>query len=171
MNDYYYSRVSPWKYLMKSLNSFVNMLIAILLDKEKKFLFEYLHSCHFQYQWIEGDNNRYHMYIFFWGTHSVMIMIIGNGYCNLDKACPVGWVCRIHWLHLCRRVRHPLPNKCPEMTLNNLMVRFQKCWSSGDMQSTHSLPSLPAPLPPGVVASDKVLSMDQIELSCVLTLN
>ena len=25
---------------------------------------------------------------------------------------PVGWGCRIHWLHLCKRVK-PSPNKCP----------------------------------------------------------
>ena len=26
--------------------------------------------------------------------------------------CPVGWGCRIHWLHLCRGVRPPF-NECP----------------------------------------------------------
>ena len=36
------------------------------------------------------------------------------------------------------------------------------------MQSTPSLPSLPGPLWPGVVAPDRVLSMGQIELNCVL---
>ena len=35
------------------------------------------------------------------------------------------------------------------------------------MQCTPSLPSLPGPLWPGVVATDKVLSMGQIELNCV----
>ena len=39
----------------------------------------------------------------------------------------------------------------------------------GGMQSTHSLPSLPGPLCPGVVAPDRVLSMGQIELNCVFT--
>ena len=39
------------------------------------------------------------------------------------------------------------------------------------MQSTPSLPSLPGPLWPGVVALDRVLSMSQIELNCVLMLN
>ena len=38
-------------------------------------------------------------------------------------SCPVGWVCRIHWLLLCRGVRHP-PMSFLDMTLNNLMVRF-----------------------------------------------
>ena len=27
--------------------------------------------------------------------------------------CPVGWGCRIHWLHLCRGVRLPPANECP----------------------------------------------------------
>ena len=39
------------------------------------------------------------------------------------------------------------------------------------MQSTPSLPSLPGPLWPGVVLTDRVLSMDQIQLNCVLMLN
>ena len=39
------------------------------------------------------------------------------------------------------------------------------------MWSTLSLPSLPGPLCPGVVAPNRVLSMGQIELNCVLILN
>ena len=39
------------------------------------------------------------------------------------------------------------------------------------MQSNPLLPLLPGPLWSGVVAPDMVLSMDQIELNCVLTLN
>ena len=64
--------------------------------------------------------------------------------------CQVGWGCRIHRLLLCRRVR-PHSKSVQDMTLNNLMVRFQQ-WG---MQSTPSLPSLPRPLWPGVVAPDK----------------
>ena len=40
-----------------------------------------------------------------------------------------------------------------------------------EMQSTPSLPSLPAPLWPEVVVPDRVLSMGQIELNYVLMLN
>ena len=40
-----------------------------------------------------------------------------------------------------------------------------------EMPSTPSLSSLPVPLWPGGVAPDKVLSMGQIELNCVLILN
>ena len=39
------------------------------------------------------------------------------------------------------------------------------------MRSALSLPSLPGPLWPGVVVTDSVLSMGQIELNCVLPLN
>ena len=39
------------------------------------------------------------------------------------------------------------------------------------MQSTPSLPSLPGPLWPRVVAPDRVLSRGQIELNCLLTKN
>ena len=39
--------------------------------------------------------------------------------------CPVGWGCRIHRLLLCRGVTTSVLN----MILNNLMVRFQQCWS------------------------------------------
>ena len=52
-----------------------------------------------------------------------------------------------------------------DMTLNNLMLRL---WG---MQSTPSLPLLPGPLWPKVGAPDRVLSMGQIELNCVLIQN
>ena len=39
------------------------------------------------------------------------------------------------------------------------------------MRSTSLLPSLPGPPWPGVVAIDRVLSIGQIELNCVLILN
>ena len=38
--------------------------------------------------------------------------------------CPVNWGSRIHTLHLTRGVRPP-PNECPDMTLKNLIVKFQ----------------------------------------------
>ena len=39
------------------------------------------------------------------------------------------------------------------------------------MRSTPSVPSLPGPLWPGVVALDMVLFIGKIELNCVLVLN
>ena len=35
-------------------------------------------------------------------------------------------------LQLCRGVRPPPPTSVLDMTLNNLMVRFQQCWSFGE---------------------------------------
>ena len=46
--------------------------------------------------------------------------------------CPVGWGCRIHRLHFCRGVKPHPPTSVLDMTLNNLMVRFQWCWSFGE---------------------------------------
>ena len=46
--------------------------------------------------------------------------------------CITGWSCRIHQLYLCRGVRCPPPKSSLDMTLNNLMVRFQWCWSFGE---------------------------------------
>ena len=50
----------------------------------------------------------------------------------LIPLCPVGWGCRIHRLLLCRGVRPPPPKSVLDMTLNDLMVRFQWCWSFGE---------------------------------------
>ena len=80
--------------------------------------------------------------------------------------CPVGLGCRIHRLLLCRVVRLPLMSVL-DLTQNNLApVKLELL----GMRSTPLLPSLPGPLWPGVEASDRVLSMSQIELNCVLML-
>ena len=49
-----------------------------------------------------------------------------------SSSCPVGWGCRIHRLLLCRGVRPPPPTSVLDMTLNNLMVRFEQCWRFGE---------------------------------------
>ena len=77
--------------------------------------------------------------------------------------CPVGWGCQIHRLLLC--------NKCPvydNKQSDDEVLLMLELWG---MQSIRSLPSLPGPLWPGVVVPDRVLSMGQIELNCVLILN
>ena len=83
-------------------------------------------------------------------------------------SCPVGWSCRIHRLLPSRGVRPPSPKGVLDMTLNDeapVMLELRV------MRSTLSLPSLPGPLMPGVVALDRVISMGQIEVNCVLMLN
>ena len=68
--------------------------------------------------------------------------------------CPVGWGCRILWLYLCRGVRrHPI--ECPGYDTKQSDAEVPVILELGGMQSTTSLQSLPGPLWPGVVASDK----------------
>ena len=79
---------------------------------------------------------------------------------------PVGWGCRIHQLHPGRGVRLSHSMSVLDMTLNNLMVKLQYCWSFGECgvflcchcSQVHSGP-------------DRVLCMGQIELNCELMLN
>ena len=56
------------------------------------------------------------------------------------------------------------PNVCPGYDTKQSDAEASIMLEFWGMQSTPSLPSLPGPLWPGVVAPDKVLSMGQIEL-------
>ena len=83
--------------------------------------------------------------------------------------CRVHWGCRIHWLYLCREVR-PSPNKCTEHDTKSdgEVPAMLELWG---MWNTPSLPLLPGPLWPKIVALDRALSMGQIELNCILMLD
>ena len=59
------------------------------------------------------------------------------------------------------------PNKCTKQSDDDNPV-MPELWG---MRGTPSLPSLPGPPWPRVVAPDRVLSMVQIELNCVIPLN
>ena len=63
------------------------------------------------------------------------------------------------------------PNECPGYDIKQSDGEFPVILELWGMRSTPSLPLLPGPLRPGVLAPDRVLSMGQIELNCVLTLN
>ena len=73
--------------------------------------------------------------------------------------CPVGRGCRIHRLHLCRRIRGPHSNEGPgydtKQSDGEVPVMLELC----GIRSTPSLPLLPGPLWPGMVAPDRALSM------------
>ena len=73
--------------------------------------------------------------------------------------CPVGWVCILPWLHLCRGVR-PSPNECPGYDTKQSDGEVSAVLELWGMWSTPSLPSYPGSLWPGVVAPDRALSMD-----------
>ena len=83
------------------------------------------------------------------------------------KYCPVGWSCRINRLYLCNT---PL-NECPGYDTRQSDGEASVILKLWEMQRTPLLPSLPGLLWPRVVAPDRVLSMCQIELNCVLMLN
>ena len=76
----------------------------------------------------------------------------------LSMGCPVGWGCRIHRLLLCRGVRPPA-NECPGYDTKQSDGEVPAMLELWGMQSTPSLPLLPGPLWPGVVAPDRALSM------------
>ena len=84
---------------------------------------------------------------------------------------PQDWGCRIHRQQYCRGLKLQSTERASWYDIK------QSDWEATEMlllwgiRSTSSLPSLPGPLWPGVVAPDRTLSMDQIELNCELRLN
>ena len=82
-----------------------------------------------------------------------------------QRCCTVGWGCRIHRLLLCREIRPPPYNKCPVYDTNQSDGEVPLMLELWRMPSTSSLPS------PRVVAPNRVLSIGQTELNCVLILN
>ena len=89
---------------------------------------------------------------------------------NRIRYCPIGWGCRIHRLYRCREVS-PTPQRVSRYDMKQSQGEVIVMLELREMRSTLSFPSLPGPLWPSMVALDRVLSMDQIELNCVLTLN
>ena len=78
---------------------------------------------------------------------------------------------QVCWAHggVTRGVRRP--NECPGYDTKQSDSEVPVILEFVGMQCTPSLPLLPGTLCPGVVARDRVLSMCQIELNIVLTLN
>ena len=74
----------------------------------------------------------------------------------LRQYCLVGWGCRIHRLHLCRGVRPPPHHECPGHDTKQSDGEVPAMLELWGMRSTPSLPLLPVPLWPGVVAHDMV---------------
>ena len=73
-------------------------------------------------------------------------------------------------MHLCRGGQDS-PNECPAYDTKQSDGEVPVILELWGMPSSPSLPSLPGPLWPGVVAPDRALSKGQIKLKCVLILN
>ena len=71
---------------------------------------------------------------------------------------PVGWGCKIHRLHLCRGIKlHP--NECSAYDTKQSNGEDPVMLELWGMQSTPSLPLLPGPLWPGMIAPNRALSI------------
>ena len=90
---------------------------------------------------------------------SIYIYIYSVKMCKRLNETLIGWGggCKIHWLHLSRGVRPP-PNECPGYDTKQSDGEIPAVLELWGMRSTPSLPSLPGPLCPGVVAPDRDLS-------------
>ena len=102
-----------------------------------------------------------HIYIYIYSYRHT-----STSHCEYDL---VGWGYRIHCLHLCRGIRphNEYPGYDTKQSDGGATVMLERWW----IRSTSLLPSLPGPLWHRVVAPDRVLSMGQIELNCILMPN
>ena len=92
------------------------------------------------------------------------------GWRHTMELCPVGWVCKIQQLLLYRLV-DPLSNERPIYDRKQSDDEVPVMLELWRMQINPSLPLLPGPLWSGVIASDRDLTMGQIDLNCILMLN
>ena len=91
-------------------------------------------------------------------------------YCKaIIELCPVGWAVEYTNCFSAEEL-NPL-NKCPGNDTKQSDGEVPVMLELWEMQSTPSLPSLPGPLWPGMVAPDRILSIGQIKLTYVLMLN
>ena len=82
---------------------------------------------------------------------------------------PVGWGCRIHWLHLCKGIRYSQRVSWYDIKQSDGEVPvMMELWG---IRSTLLMASFPGSRWHGVVEPDGVQSMDRIELNSVFILN
>ena len=98
--------------------------------------------------------------------HKKQLKILRLMFKRLFFSSPIDWDCRIHKPHLCRGVRPSPPpaNECYVYDMKQSDDETPVMLKLWRMRCIPSLPSLPSPLWPGVVASKRVLSMGQIKL-------
>ena len=112
------------------------------------------------------------MILWFWNLHLCTILVrtwmessqsgVRSSIYGYNRKCSIRqpllvWQkqgCRIHRLHLCRRVRPP-PHVCPGYDTKQSDGEVPVILGLWGIQSTLLLPLLPGPLWPGMVAPDK----------------
>ena len=87
----------------------------------------------------------------------VSLQVITNGILT-TPFCPICWGCRIHWLHLCRGTK-PSNIECSGYDTKQSDGEAPVMLGSRGIRNISSLPLLPGPFWPGVVAPDRALSM------------
>ena len=87
---------------------------------------------------------------------------------NYPTYPPSTWGCRIHQ-HLCWGVRPA--NECPVYDIKEFDGGFPVMLELWGMRNTHSMLLLSGSFWFGVLAPDRILSMGQVKLNCVLILN
>ena len=93
----------------------------------------------------------------------LIVINIWNIYLSQEKTCPVGCGSKIHWLLFCWGVRRPY--ECPGYDTKQSDGEVPVMLEVWGMWSTPSLPSLPGPLWPEVVAPEKgpIYRLDKIK--------
>ena len=102
----------------------------------------------------EGHETSYSLPSRLWMQNTPTASLQGG----TNHPCPVDWGCKIHRLLLYRGVRPPA-NECPRYDTKQSDGEVPAMLELWGMQRTPSLPALPDPLWPGVVAPDRALSM------------
>ena len=131
---------------------------------------------YFQYSLVLTILSLFSVLIFSWFSSSIssvvyllpLFIIIIAHFSITYSIGPFSRECRIHRLHLCRRVR-PHPNESPV---------YETLWwcdsrNAGGLRESRApfTQSLSGPVGPGMEAPDRVLSMGQIDLNCARFLN
>ena len=135
------------------------------LEKEKENLLEDLKENVIVWKYLKKQNkkktvqltknvDKFSVIVFVKFLHSSLSSQVFIMVRRRISSCPVGWGCRIHRLLLCRGVRPP-PNECPGYDTKQSDGEVPAMLELWGMRSTPSLPSLPGPLWPGVLAPDK----------------
>ena len=151
--------------------------------------FQLLSSIHFLRIYLDltslsyfyHENNMSFLFVFMKDAYTDIKLFTADYYCLvlykpiciknvLSLYCPVSLGCRIHRLHLWKVLKHPT-NECSGYDTKQSDREVPVMLELWEMWITSSLPSLSGPLWPGVLAPNKILSIGQNELKCILMLN